>query len=318
MRLRMLGSSIAVALTVGLCATLAAASPQHLSARAQWRANRHHAARLAILDLGAVRLQQGSRRVRRLAPFKNPASEEAKLGSTLEIVRRRFWVVPARPAAVIRFAQKGDKGRFHAPRGGGRFDSGFFDDEPEPEFDTIESNRRERRGVVESTTTVTVTPLRHGRSGVEVESVAVPVRPRSAGERVPGGVDRVRVGITTWRGEKRSLVIRAQPRVSSLSRLANRLRIDQGPALCEEALAEVGTPQPPVVRLSFESAAGRVLAEASQRAGAVGCSSMRFVVDGKRMRPLQNGAALLRAVLPERRRLAQQKSSRPANWRPHV
>lgn len=218
--------------------------------------------------------------------------------------RHRLWVVLVRSKALVGWLESPARGGFHPPRGG-EFVGGFFCEPACPERTILESDRPGKRGIVESVIVVSVVPLGHRRSGARVEARVIPVRPRPATERVPAGVAAVRVGVTTWRGKKRSLVIRSPQRIARLSRIADRLRIHQGFGLCEEPMAEVGTPQPPVVHLSFESSAGAVLAEASQRAGtAADCGRMRLVVRGRPMAPLQNGASLLRAVLPERRRLA--------------
>lgn len=294
-----------LALTVALLGVLAAGAVPAV-AHQRTPAQRRNAGR-AILqarrELDRLPLPAGTFRVLSLPGEPASFGSEPRLVGSRTVYRHRVWIVPRDPRQVFSWSESHSAWHF---RHRSQFISGFFDeDEPGagagvgPRF----AWRPGRHGVRGSKLSLEVDHVAGHRSVVRATAAVRWVKPRPAAERVPGRVARIAVSTTTWRGESRSPIFVPGVRVPGVIRIADRLRIYQGGEFCEE-LPELGAPQPPVVHIHFESAAGAVLAEASQRAGEGGCRGTRFVVRGRKMAPLQNGARLLRAVLPERRRLA--------------
>jgi hypothetical protein len=240
-------------------------------------------------------------------------------------------VVPRDPSAVFRWVENHSPVRFRAPDG--EFDSNFFGEgEGEGEGEgAMELPSRSAylpggRGVLGSTLTVWAAHLPGGRSAVRVDAFVRWVKPRLAGERVPDGVTQIELRIqhpgelvefppeeaqgkapllpASTEGVTRSLTIEKRRRVAQIVRLADRLRVIQSvvPACPRGAIKEPGVALPWTFDLLFESASGLVLAEASQHKLVSACGPMTFTVRGKKMPPLEGGAKVLRALIPERRR----------------
>jgi hypothetical protein len=323
-RMRVGAAGIVTALIIVVAAAPATA---HSGTKARRERNARFAVRRAEEQLHAVSLPPGSRPTRSLPS----AAAELRLPEPVEsggVVRRRFWIVPRDPARVYRWVENHGPGRFHRRIADGEFDSGFFDEEPAPPRPSLVSQRPGGRGVLGSELVLSAVRWGRHRSVVRIGDRVVPVRPRPMEERIPTMVTKIRLKIEhhpdaeasigtegefplvppSNEGEVRSLTIDTPRRVAEIVRLVDRLRVFQPPVgpptaffVHQEEVVEPGAPLPSTVHLLFESVAGHVLAEASQREGGFG-EGMGFAVGGKAMPLLEGGVKVLHALIPERRR----------------
>jgi hypothetical protein len=339
---------IATTLVLALAGVAAGPAVGHAESHRRRERNVRLAARRAEHQLGAVSLPPGSLSTRLLptAADRLLSPEPVEVGT---VVRRRFWIVPRDPSRVFAWLENHRPGRFHRLRGGS-FETGFFDEEPaaEPvrEAPTLVSGRRGGRGVLGSRLVLTAVRLASQSSAVRIEDLVTPVRPRPVEERIPGAVTKIRLKIEHhpgWdatiaeegefplvppsnEGEVRSVTIHDRRRVAAIVDLVERRRVVQPPLGLgdvreilvpeeeEEGSLAPAAPLKSTVHLLFESAAGSVLAEASQREDDRQ-ERMRFAVGGEAMAPLQGGVKVLRALIPERRRAVRTRlplAQRPA------
>ncbi len=287
-------------------------------------ANDRAVARRAAADLRAFRLPPGSRRLRHVPPpLSEPATFLRVRGATH---LHRFWLVPRGDEAFFDWLDRHPPAGLLPPSEGG-FTSSFFDESAEMPQTWEEWSGPVAPAVLKSVATVSTAPRGPHSTAVRIDAVADPVRARPRVEQVPATVAKIKMKIEyhpdpdgpiyeegefpivppSNEGEVRSLTIHAPQRVDQIVRLVDRLRIVQSAGPTEEILApeeEVLAPGQPLastVHLLFESASGRVLADASRREGGNG-DPMRFAVRGRAMAPLEGGRRVLRALIPERRR----------------
>lgn len=289
-------------LLIGLLAGIDSRAADAQASVAQ-RANDRAAVQRALADLRAIDLPAGSWRLAH-RPSGPPSIAQRRHcpQRTGAVCRHQFWLVPIDPPRLFGWLKR------HPPLPlqpvlEPEFHSSFFN-EDEGERTRQEWWGRSSHGVLGTSVTLVAARLRGHRSLVRIGATAVPVKTRSAKERVPAAATKIRLVIER-EGDDRALTIHAPHRVDQIARLVDRLPLVQSAPFVEERPIEEEefqpeAPSPPTVVLRFESRRGLVLAEASQRQG-VG-EKMTFAVRGRKMPPLEGGRRILRVLTPERRR----------------